>query len=260
MKVIGFKATWLVLATVALLAGTTSSPAAVLYSQPVVNTPPNNTPPPAEPSQVFTDNIQPYNQWSTKAFDDFKVPGPMNWFVTSVTVFGQEDPLSPTNPGLNSAVVLQFQRTALPSFNDTSDPTFLGTEDSAHNLQFNGLNVVLTPGTYWITAWVVRPEIPGGQWFWFNTTTTMGGIIGSEAYIQNPQGQLLFPGQGITMPVAIPQSQYYGPPQFDQAFTINGFLVPEPASVGLLGLGLSGIGWFGVRRRAHGRACPQPPN
>jgi hypothetical protein len=38
---------------------------------------------------------------------------------------------------------------------------------------------------------------------------------------------------------------------FDQAFTINGFLVPEPASVALFSLGMVGVGWLGVRRRKH---------
>ena len=66
-----------------------------------------------------------------------------------------------------------------------------GTELSNGNLSFTNPTLDLNPGTYWITAWVVRPETtgnpPGGEWLWNETTV----VTGSQAFVDNPGLQYL---------------------------------------------------------------------
>ncbi len=165
-----------------LLDGTAKTHADILYSQPYDGVSPG------APSQVFPD----YPTYSTKSFDDVTVGGG-GWLVQGVTIYGQEQ----GDPSQNVAVDLQFASS--PNFNDPS-PVYTGTEDSSGNLNFTGLNISLAPGTYWITAWVVRPELPtGGQWFW--SMTDAGSPNGSEFYIQNPGGGLV-PGALTRSPPA----------------------------------------------------------
>jgi PEP-CTERM motif len=142
------------------------------------------------------------------------------------------------------SINLQFQSTALPDFNNTAGIITGGTEDPSGNLNFTGLSMFLVPGTYWITAWVVRPELPtGGQWFW--DTTNPGAPIGSEFYIQNPGGGLI-PGASS----AVPGSTVLGTPPSDLAFTLFGqAVVPEPSSVVLLAIGGLGLSIFARRSR-----------
>lgn len=99
-------------------------------------------------------------------------------------------------------------------------------------LQFDLGGYQLDPGTYWISAWVVRPYTGGSQWYWKRTTP----IWGSEEYFHNPGG-----GFGLgTDPV--PGGDVFGEPA-DMAFLIEG--VPEPASLALLAL----VGGLLLRRR-----------
>jgi hypothetical protein len=204
--------------------------AAVLYSQPYDGVSPGS------PSEVFTDTSPVnYTPFSTKSFDDFVVPGP-GWIVNQVTIFGMEQ----GDPSQNTRLALQFQASSTPSFGDTTDTIFTtGTEDANGNLTFTLPNVFLAPRMYWITAWVVRAELPtGGQWFWDETTP----VHGSEFFIQNPGG-LLVPGATN----AVPASQVFGPPPRDLAFTISGNVVPEPPSSVLMVLGMLGLVGCGRR-------------
>lgn len=220
---------FLMLAAVAgLMTAPATARAGILYSQPYDGTSPG------VPSQVFPD----FPSYSTQAFDDVTVTG-NGWLVQGATIYGQEQ----GDPTQNISVNLQFQSTSLPSFGDTTDPIYTGTEDASGNLNFTGLNIMLSPGTYWITAWVVRPELPtGGQWFW--SMTDYGSPIGSEFYIQNPGGGLI---PGAT--TAVPASTVLGTPPSDLAFTIYGQSVPEPSGVVLLAIGSLGLAGVARRRR-----------
>jgi hypothetical protein len=203
---------------------------ATLYTQPYDGTSPGT------PSQVFTD----ISGASTKSFDDFVVTGG-SWLITQVTIFGMEQ----GNPSQNVSVRLQFPTTA--NFSDPA-PTFTGVEDANGNLVFSNLNVLLTPGTHLISAWVTRPELPtGGQWFWSETLP----VHGNEYIIHNPGGIMGFG----TSP--IPGSQLTGTAE-DLAFTLVGSVVPEPSSLvlALIAVGTMGIAWW---CRWRGLACASLP-
>ena len=226
------KALPLAMAMAALLGCSAGVRAGTLYSQPYDGVSPG------VPSQVFTDTSPPYSNWSTKAFDDFTVTG-NGWLIQGATVYGQEQ----GDPTQNVAVNLQFQSTTTPSFSSTA-PIYTGSEDTSGTLNFSSLSVFLAPGTYWISAWVVRPELPtGGQWFW--DTTDVGNPIGSEFYIQNPGGALI-PGAMS----GVPGSSVLGTLPSDLAFTLYGVAVPEPSSLVLLVIGGLGVSIFAWRRKA----------
>ena len=221
----------LALALAALLSWSAAARAGILYTQPYNGTSA------AVPSQVFTDTSPPYDAWSTKAFDDFTVTGG-GWLVQGATIYGQEQ----GDPTQNVAINLQFQSTSLPSYSSGASIYTGGTEDASGNLNFSGLSVFLAPGTYWITGWVVRPELPtGGQWFW--DMTNPGNPIGSEFYIQNPGGALI---PGATD--AVPGSTVLGTLPSDLAFTLYGQAVPEPSSLVLLAIGGFGLSIFARRK------------
>ena len=132
-----------------------------------------------------------------------------------------------------------------------------GTEDANGNLNFTGLSIYLAPGTYWITGWVNRPELTGGQWFW--DMTDVGNPIGSEFYIQNPGGGLLLDANGNPLAAnPTPGSQVFGTLPSDLAFTIFGQAVPEPSSIVLLAIGSVALALMSLGCRSRVRAVRPP--
>ncbi len=227
-------------ATVVLLVGfATVARAGTLYTQPPAG---NGL---AAASQTFppTDFLVP-GAGDTLAFDDFNVTSP-GWHVTGVTVFGLEQ----ADPTQNQGVFFQIQSTSLPNFDDKTDPIYSGREDANinsptyGNLNFTGLNITLNPGTYWITAWVLRP-VAGGNWLW--DYAEFGAPIGSEFLIQNPGGE--YPGNTLGLTDLVRGSTFFGTSPSDLAFTIEGGLVPEPSSIVLLGVGGLSVWVFAWRR------------
>ncbi len=228
------------LAIVALMSRPATSRAGILYSQPYDGTSPG------VPSQIFTDTSPNYSSWNTQGFDDFTVTG-AGWLVTGATFYGQEQ----GDPSQNVSVNMQFL--SAPGF--TTSGISGGTEDSSGNLDFTGLSLFLAPGTYWITGWVDRPELTGGQWFW--DITDNGNPIGSEFYIQNPGGGLLHDANGNPLAAnPTPGSQVFGTLPSDLAFTIYGQAVPEPSSAVLLAIG--GLGFLVVTQRHRVTAWVRP--
>jgi hypothetical protein len=197
----------------------TTARAGTLFSQPYAGSPF------AAVSQIFPQDDFPAG--STLSFDDFNVTTP-GWIIQGVTAYGLEQ----ADPTLNRGVFLQIQSTSLPSFFDTTDPIYKGTEDASGNLNFTGLNIVLGPGTYWLTAWVERP-VAGGNWLW--NYTDDGNPNGSEFMIENPGGQ--YPGNLFGYTTLETGSTFFLTPPSDLALTITGGLVPEPSSLVLLAIG-----------------------
>lgn len=157
--------------------------------------------------------------FSTFEFDDFVVGGP-GWLIDTVSIPGVER----GDAGSNVDVVLGF-------FSDHDRSTmvhgpFSGAQVGA-DLQFTLGNYELPPGNHWISAWVQRPFTPGGQWFWGRNDSVANG---DEEWFHNPGGGF---GQGGN---PVPGSVVFGFPA-DQAFTITGEVIPEPATLVLLGMG-----------------------
>jgi hypothetical protein len=200
----------------------------VLYNQPY------NGVSAAVPSQIFTDTSPNYSSWNTQAFDDFTVTG-SGWLVTGATFDGQDQ----GNPTQNVSINMQFM--TAPGFTTTGISG--GTEDANGNLNFNGSSTFLSPGTYWITAWVDRAELTGGQWFW--DATNLGSPSAIPFEMQDPGGALLQDPMAMSNPE--PESQVYGntvPP--DLAFTLFGQAVPEPSSIVMLAIGGVALGLFSL--------------
>lgn len=184
---------------------------------------------------VVAQDFPDFPAYSTQEFDDFVVSAP-GWFITRITIYGIER----GNPALNQSLEIRIQSSLGVGGWATNIPVTNATYSNG-NLIFDVTPTFqLAPGTYWISAWIKRPfGGGGGQWFWLRN----GSSNGSEHYFHNPGGGF---GAGTS---PIPGSQVFGSPS-DLGFTIEGELVPEPASMVALGSGLISLLALRRRRRA----------
>ena len=175
-------------------------------------------------SQLFTDVG--FIEYSTKIFDDFTINAA--YTLTTLTVYGIER----GDPTYNVAVTAEISST--PDYN-AAILSVVGTQ-VGDDLIFDFGGALLAPGTYWLTAYVTRPNDPGSQWFWNQAVLP---VSGSVPYWHNPAG-----AQGFgTDPIPIGTDR-------DLAFTLTADFavtpVPEPSTLVLLGTALSGS--LGARR------------
>ncbi len=202
----------LLAASVAVFLCAGAATADVLWYQPVNHNLTNIT------SQIMSDLGV-----ATYAFDDFST-GSATWEITRVTIFGIEV----GDLEANQAVKLAFTSEANSS---AIGVTFDGMQ-VGNNLIFDMPGLVELSGDFWLTAWVERPVVPSGQWFWELADQTYG----SQFYLHNPDdywGYGSAPNPGETYPIV-------GSPA-DLAFKIEGrvgceTVIPEASSL-MLALG-----------------------
>jgi hypothetical protein len=151
-------------------------------------------------AQVFTD----LQKASAFEYDDFTTTAAYN--INIMHVPGDEFGSSKQN----IRVVGQIW-TGLPDKGGTLVMTGNGLELANGSLDINFQSQPLQAGSYWITAFVVRPFLTGGQWFWFRTTP----INGSEEFFYNPGGYF---GLGTN---SVPGSEEFGS-SADMAFSLHG--------------------------------------
>lgn len=191
------------------------------------------------PSQVFAD----YPSYSTKVFDDFTVPVGQTWTITNATIFGLEGGQPSQNQSVNLAITSAANFSA-PNIGNGGNP-YLGSETNQNLLFSLGGGLTLTAGTYWITAWVVRPELnSGGQWFWLETTHGHD----SQWIFHNPGGGFGYgtnPIPGTDIPGSAPHLA------FQLVGTTSFTAVPEPASWCLLTMGGLALSLAGRRIRKN---------
>jgi PEP-CTERM motif len=172
-------------------------------------------------SQVFPD----FPAFSTYSFDDFTTT--QAYQLTSLTAFGTEA----GDPSQNVSVTAEIWN-GLPG-SGSMILSFTGSEDGAGSLNFSLGNALLPAGSYWLTAYVTRPDNPGGQWF-FDTSNL---VQPSQAYVWNPGGGFGFG----TSP--FPIENVTGVPE-NLAYILQGTAaVPEPTSLTLLGIGMAFLAW-----------------
>lgn len=176
-----------------------------------------------------------FPSFSSFEFDDFSTSD--DYYVTLLTVPGSEA----GDRDENTDVVGEIW-TDLPDRGGSLVMSGLGTEGDDGSLSIDFSAQLLNAGSYWITAYVARDftsdndsdGASGGQWFWLATTP----VNGSQEQFYNPGGGF---GAGTS---SIDGEIIFDTPA-DQAFKLEGRLVPEPSALALLALGALSM----IRRR-----------
>ncbi|KEF42130.1 MAG: hypothetical protein ER33_07845 [Cyanobium sp. CACIAM 14] len=122
------------------------------------------------PSQDFPD----FPAFTAAGFDDFSLTQPTA--LTAITAFGTEQGTPSANVQVRAAIW------STPDLSGSPLVSFTGTETGS-DLVFDPMGYVISPGTYWLSAQIVRP-ITGGQWYWQESDT----LTGADALWQNPGG------------------------------------------------------------------------
>ena len=180
-------------------------------------------------SQEFAD----FPAYTCSAFDDVTLT--QGYDLTSLVVFGQNG----VADGWMYNTDVRLRIYTEPSLAASPLATVSGVQ-VAGALTWDLTGITLGPGTYWISAQVVRPFEPGGQWYWNASGTTNG----AHAMWHNPGGGFGLGGDPIS-------TALLGATQWDMSMRLEGTPVPAPAVLAVLLAG--GRGLSGGRARRHPR-------
>ena len=183
-------------------------------------------------SQEFAD----FPAYTCSAFDDVTLT--QGYDLTSLVVFGQNG----VADGWMYNTDVRLRIYTEPSLAASPLATVSGVQ-VAGALTWDLTGITLGPGTYWISAQVVRPFEPGGQWYWNASGTTNG----AHAMWHNPGGGFGLGGDPIS-------TELLGATQWDMSMRLEGTPVPAPAVLAVL---LAG-GLAGGRSLSGGRARRHP--
>ncbi|HOX38680.1 MAG TPA: PEP-CTERM sorting domain-containing protein [Candidatus Brocadiia bacterium] len=160
-------------------------------------------------------------------FDDFTTT--TDYLVTNLYIVGSDAGDPSYNVSINGEIW-----NGLPGSGSLVLSSVSGSQiGSDLSIDFGGQ--YLAAGSYWIRAWVERPFTGGYQWYWYATTP----VNGSEEMFYDPTNDF---GYGVL----VPGSVVFSSPR-DMAFVLQGNPVPEPSTVGLIGLGIVAVA---MRRRS----------
>lgn len=157
-------------------------------------------------AQVFPD----MQEFSAFQFDDFKTT--KDHAITMLVVVGFEDPDDPPGDPEENIDVIGLIWDGLPG--GMGGRVVLASVEGAEDAETGMLMIdfggqVLPGGSYWLTAYVVRPFDPGGQWLWQATLP----VRDSQEYFYNPGG-----GFGLGSE-PLPGAEVFGVAR-DMAFTL----------------------------------------
>jgi hypothetical protein len=179
---------------------------------------------------IVSQDMPDFPTFSSAAFDDFTLT--QAHVITTFTAYGFDQNAAP-NVAVVAGIYATPDLTTAPLYSET------GSEDDSGNLTFDFGGALLDVGTYWITAYIVRPFDPReSEWFW----RFFDPVSGSYAMWHNPFG-----GWDLgTAPTSAGPAASVG--LVDMAYTLSGVAVPEPSPLALGGT-LTVVGFLASRAR-----------